>query len=87
MTLQHALGYVDEDSEYHVSLADRIRDLAPDQELGSDMTLVYSWSGGYESLEVKYAKGGSSDYRGSYHPNVVCEGGGICTYCGRTLFP
>lgn len=35
---------------------------------------------------------GTSYFRGSYHPNVVCEtsrgtsGPGICAYCGMTLF-
>lgn len=29
---------------------------------------------------------GNSELRYMYHPNEVCEGKGICSYCGMTLF-
>lgn len=91
MTLQHALGYLDEISDYQVKLLDRIKVLAPDEVLGSDIELSYSWSGGYEVMKWHRAGVGSSDYRGSYHPNDgMCETGtsetsGVCIRCGRTM--
>ena len=50
------------------------------------MSLIYEWRAGYEVLTIKHARGGTSDYGVSYHPNVYCEGDGICIRCGRTLF-
>lgn len=49
-------------------------------------TLTYEWRGGYEVLTHKLEGGGSINYAGSYHPNVECEGRGVCRWCGRTLF-
>lgn len=40
---------------------------------------------GYLVVETSWADGGSLSYRGVHHPDVVCEGEGICVHCGRTL--
>lgn len=92
MTLGRALGHLDDESDYTVDVHDRLRELLlpGDEDLGADVELTYSWSGGYERLTYHRAGGGSSEYRGSFHPNVVCETGtdrdtGVCIRCGRTL--
>jgi hypothetical protein len=41
--------------------------------------------GGYEKVFIKLKGSGSLEFQGAYHPNVVCEGGGVCIHCGRTL--
>lgn len=78
--------------EYGVSVFDRIAELfsEEDRELGPDVTLVYEWRGGYERTYHKREGGGDCEYRGSYHPDVICETGteraeGMCLWCGRTL--
>ena len=88
MTLSHAMGGLDAESDYRVSIFDRLRELLfeGDEMVGSDVSLKYEWRGGYEVLEYHRAGGGSSHYGGSYHPNGVCEGGGVCVRCGCTLF-
>lgn len=43
--------------------------------------IAFSFDEGYCILRRN-----NSEFRGSFHPNVVCEGGGICIHCGRTLF-
>lgn len=92
MTLARALGHIDEtpeEDQYRVNVLDRICELADEHGLilGPDSTFTYSWSGGYETLERRFSpKTGSSHYGGSYHPNDgMCEGRGICKWCGRTL--
>ena len=37
------------------------------------------------TVELKWVDGGRLDYRGVHHPDVVCEGKGVCIHCGRTL--
>lgn len=92
MTLQRALGHIDptpEEDQFRVNIIDRIQELiiGDDLTLGPDSTFVYSWSGGYEELTHRESPStGTSHYAGSYHPNGFCEGGGICKWCGRTLF-
>ena len=94
MTLSHAFGELDETSEYRVALLDRLRDLAPDQTLGSDMSLVYEWRAGYEKLTIRRVNGGGTEYGGSYHPNAVCEpykgdgtrGAFVCRWCGSVCW-
>ena len=62
--------------------AERIESIHGDCPLDEDMTFTYSWNGGYETLEVHYAKTNSGfSYVGSYHPNGYCEGN-PCRICG-----
>jgi len=93
MTLARALGHIDEtpeEDQYRVNVLDRIRELVGEHALtlGPDSTFVYEWSGGYERLEHRFSpRSGGSTYGGSYHPNDgMCEGEGICKWCGRTLW-
>ena len=79
--------------EYTVPLADRIAELFLPEVLTPDMTLRYEWDHGAERVSVKHDRGGNSEYRGSHHPNVVCESGlgadwdrsgFVCRWCGST---
>lgn len=65
MTLGRALGHLDDESDYTVDVHDRLRELLlpGDEDLGADVELTYSWSGGYERLTYHRAGGGSSEYR------------------------
>lgn len=67
----------------------RIREImGGDVVLGKKTSFEYSWHCGYEKINSKHdvdAKGGLS-YSGSYHPDAICEGDGICIHCGKTLF-
>lgn len=93
MTLARALGHIDEtpeEDQYRVNVLDRIRELVLSEhnlDIGPDSTFEYRWSGGYEELLHRHSpKTGSAHYLGSYHPHDgMCEGGGICKWCGRTL--
>ena len=50
-------------------------------------TLKISIDQGYIEVFIRNnPKEGSSNFAGSYHPNSVCEGQGICIHCGCTLF-
>lgn len=54
-----------------------------DYETGS---FSYSVEDGYERCTYRHSSDwGSVEYAGPYHPDGVCEGGGVCKYCGRTL--
>ena len=46
---------------------------------------AYDRRGGELVVKTRIWEGGSSEYRGIHHPNAVCEGGGTCIHCGRTL--
>jgi hypothetical protein len=75
---------------YTVKVADRLAELVgPYVEIGPEdplLTVTYTFEGGYERLRIAHAQDrGASEYAGVYHPNVVCEGGGVCDWCGRTL--
>jgi len=72
---------------YQVALETRIREiLGEDFKLDSNMVFNYSWENGDERLTISYSdRKGGLDFRGIYHPNAVCEGGGVCKYCGITL--
>ena len=55
--------------------------------------LLFSIKHGQITVKIRNKPGhGMSFYRGTYHPNEVCEtsrgssGPGICVYCGCTLF-
>ena len=37
------------------------------------------------TVELKWVGSGNLNYCGVHHPDVVCEGIGICIHCGRTL--
>jgi len=78
-------------ASYTVSVAERIKELlGVDYLVGPDDYFEYSFNHGYERYRIQHDEGGSSDYGGSYHPDVVCETEsgnevGICKWCGRTL--
>lgn len=74
---------------YSVDIRERLADIRGEDGLhvGPRDTVVYEWRGGYEILTVSHEGGGSSEYRGVYHPNDgMCEGHGVCVRCGRTLW-
>lgn len=75
--------------------AERLAELMIGDEMAYGDTLVYEFRAGYEILRHEVEGGGSSEYRGVYHPNQgYCEtkpftadsGSGVCYWCGRTLF-
>lgn len=73
-------------SNREVTPKDRIRDiLGHDVDLLSIKEFTYSWSEGYERLELKNKHKGGTMYEGQFHPNGYCEGNSICHHCGRTL--
>ena len=85
-------GASDIESKMKPTIQQRITEiLGEDYSLDEIISLEYSWSNlnntgaGYEKLEVKHASGGGLNFEGVFHPNIVCEGGGICCHCGRTL--
>jgi hypothetical protein len=65
--------------------SERIAELLEDDTLTEDMVFTYTWDHGYERLTRHRDGMGSYEYAGSFHPNVTCEGEGICKWCGRTL--
>lgn len=51
---------------------------------GTEITAVHYWyDRGYEQLAR--GKGGNFMYCGSYHPDIFCEGDGVCQWCGCTM--
>jgi hypothetical protein len=70
-----------------VQLPERIRELVPDLMVMPDeeVTLEYRWSHRMETVSVKRNGHEMYNFMGVYHPDGVCEGKGICVYCGRTL--
>jgi hypothetical protein len=77
-------------SRYTVHIVDRIKTLMGEfDEIPENSVVTYTFSLGYETLEMHTLGQGSSTYRGTYHPDGVCETGdgiGICSYCGATCF-
>lgn len=53
--------------------------------LDEDSVFEYSWYRGGEKLIRKSSEKGGLEFRGQYHPDGTCEGGGVCRYCGRTI--
>lgn len=88
---EHTPPYSVTQKRYSVSIADRINELMPFSDIiGPSTKVSYIWDHGYETLIISYDKGGSSEYRGSYHPDSTCDTGtssdiGVCIYCGATL--
>jgi hypothetical protein len=71
---------------YNVDLKERLKELMGGEGVVSENTHVeYTFNGGYETLKVHTFGQGTSEYRGAYHPDVVCEGKGICIYCGTVM--
>lgn len=50
-----------------------------------DVEVVYSWTGGYEVFTIRRNGNEAYQYRGSFHPNVVCEGN-PCHFCGMSFY-
>jgi hypothetical protein len=46
-------------------------------------TLDYSYQSGSET--VRYGRHNNVFFSGRYHPTVVCEGRGVCMWCGVVL--
>jgi len=55
-----------------------------DRKITEEDEIEFSISDGYVIFET-HGPSGNGSFRGAYHPNVVCEGGGICIHCGCTL--
>jgi hypothetical protein len=67
-----------------VDISERIKELMP--YIVSENTIVkYTYNCGYETLSVHTLGQGSLEYAGPYHPNVYCEGEGVCNYCGGVM--
>lgn len=71
-------------SRYTVDPAERLRELLHVEEIPETAELVYSFDGGYERLTYRAAPDhGGLEYQGTYHPDGMCDGDHICSYCGR----
>jgi hypothetical protein len=69
---------------YNVDISERLKALMPD--IVSENTVVkYTFNCGHETLSVHTLGQGSMEYAGPYHPNVYCEGEGVCYYCGGVM--
>jgi hypothetical protein len=69
---------------YLLDPAERIRELIGDIPIPDTAVLTYSFDQGYERLEYKSApEHGGMHYAGSYHPDGMCDGEHICSFCGR----
>lgn len=73
---------------YEVSLLDRLKAQFEDDAILTDNIIFrYEWHRGYEKLYVHELGHGSLEYAGTYHPHDgVCEGEGVCIWCGSTLY-
>lgn len=79
-------GFVAREPRYEVDPGARIREILGDRFIPDTAELLYSFDGGYERLKYRESEQtGSLHFEGAYHPEGVCEGGGVCRYCGRTL--
>lgn len=56
-----------------------------DRKITDEDVIEFSWDAGYVIYSHEGPQIGNGDFRGVFHPNVVCEGGGVCIYCGCTL--
>ena len=91
------------DNSWSVKVSSRIAELLGesvlwDSGVGSRDSVEYTWNHGYETLIVKRDGEGSSEYRGTYHPNQgFCEPepfyegndlnkSFICHHCGATIW-
>lgn len=74
---------------WYTSLLARLSDILGftglDEELGldDDVSVSYLWNRGHEMLKVERNGKEVIDFRGTFHPRVVCEGN-PCRYCGFT---
>ena len=74
-------------SRYTVNPADRVRELLHVETIPETAVLSYSFDQGYEKLDYQEVpEYGGVHYAGSYHPDGMCDGPHICSYCGRTMF-
>jgi hypothetical protein len=72
------------ESRYTIDPAERVRVLLFRDEIPETAELTYSFSGGYERLDYRESENhGSIHYAGTYHPDGMCDGDHICSYCGR----
>lgn len=70
-------------SRYSVDPAQRIRDILGDIPIPDTAVLTYSFDQGYEKLEFRSApENGGLHYTGVYHPDGLCDGDHICSFCG-----
>lgn len=71
-----------------VNIVERITELLgefPEIELETG-ELHYSIRQGYETFyHQNNDREGCSEFQRAFHPNGVCEGRGICKWCGKTL--
>lgn len=75
--------------EYTANLSERLKEIVGEvEEVNQDteLTLTYTFFGGYEKLEITRNDAGSLSYAGPYHPNGMCEGGGVCVHCGSVMY-
>jgi hypothetical protein len=67
-----------------VNPAERLRELLFRDEIPDTAELTYSFSQGYERLTYRASEDhGSLNFEGVYHPDGMCDGDHICSYCGR----
>lgn len=69
---------------YFVNPAERIKELLSVDEIPDTAELTYSFSQGYERLDYKASRDGMH-FAGAYHPDGMCDGEYVCSYCGRGL--
>lgn len=83
------------ESRYHVSLRTVLNSIGLlwdddhdlDVVLAENDTLTLSLYGGSGGYSIKREHGGGVEYPVFiHHPNAVCEGGGVCKWCGTTLY-
>lgn len=69
------------------NLMARLQELAPTEFSldDNDYEIEYRWYHGYETFIIKMNDRIIYEFRGAYHPNGHCEGGGVCKWCGMTL--
>ena len=68
---------------YFVNPAERVKELLFVDEIPDTAELMYAFSQGYERLDYKASEGsGGIHYAGAYHPDGMCDGDHICSFCG-----
>jgi hypothetical protein len=73
-------------ARYQMNPAARVRELLGCDEIPGTAELTYSFDHGYEKLDYRESpQTGSQHFSGVYHPDGMCDGTFICSYCGRTL--
>lgn len=71
---------------YFLHVDERVKEILGKTVIPDTAIFSYSFDDGYERLFYRESRDrGELIFQGSYHPDGICVGQALCTYCGRVL--